>query len=77
MDDIDQHVELIFPGLYTLYYLPTVEIKNYVTIDKQNFLDQSVKNNSRTYDSIRKIAIGQGHDYTTGCLLDCNYLKNY
>ena len=24
-----------------------------------------------------KIAIGQGDDYTTGCLLDCIYYKNY
>ena len=26
---------------------------------------------------IRKIATGQGDDYTTGCLLDYNYFKNY
>ena len=25
----------------------------------------------------KKIAIGQGDDYTTGCLLDYNYFKNY
>ena len=31
----------------------------------------------RTYDSIRKIAAGQGEDCTTGCLLDYNYFKNY
>ena len=29
------------------------------------------------YDSIRKIATGQGDDYKTGCLLDYNYFKNY
>ena len=28
------------------------------------------KNNLITYDNIRKIATGQGDDYTTGCLLD-------
>ena len=27
--------------------------------------------------NIRKIATGQGDDYTTGCLLDYNYFKNY
>ena len=27
--------------------------------------------------TIQKIAIGQGDDCTTGCLLDCNYFKNY
>ena len=25
----------------------------------------------------KKIATGQGDDYTTGCLLDYNYFKNY
>ena len=45
-------------------------------IDEQNFFDQLIKNNLRTYN-IRNIAIGQGDDYTTGCLLDCNYFNNY
>ena len=47
------------------------------------------KKNSRTYPgfpgfpgqvdtlSIQKIATGQGDDYTTGCLLDYDYFKNY
>ena len=30
-----------------------------------------------TYDNIRKIATGQGNDYTTVCLLDHPYFKNY
>ena len=46
-------------------------------IDEQNFFDQTVKNNFITYDSIRKIAAGWGDDYTTGCLLDYNYFKDY
>ena len=29
------------------------------------------------YDNIRKIAVGQGDDYTTGCLLHYNYFNNY
>ena len=37
--------------------------------DGQNFFDQPVKNDLRTYDKIRKFATGQGDDYTTGCLL--------
>ena len=45
-------------------------------INGRNF-DQSVKNDIRTYDNIRKIAIGQGDDYTTGCLLDYSYFKEY
>ena len=30
-----------------------------------------------TYENIRKITIGQGDDYTTGCLLDYTYFKKY
>ena len=53
------------------YYLPTVEIKDYnIMINGENFFDQPVKNNKVTYENIRKIATGQGNDYTTGCLLD-------
>ena len=46
-------------------------------IDGKNFFDQPVKNNKVTYGNIRKIATGQGDDYTTGCLLDYIYFKNY
>ena len=31
----------------------------------------------RSYDNIRKIATGQGDDYTTGYLLDYNYFNNW
>ena len=58
------------------YYFPTVEIKDYnIVINGENFFDQPIKNNKITYDNIRKIAIGQGDDYTTGCLLDYPYFK--
>ena len=46
-------------------------------IDGKNFFDQPIKNDKITYDNIRKIAIGQGDDYTTGCLLDYVYFKKY
>ena len=36
--------------------LPTVEIKYNVMIDGQNFFNQPVKNDLRTYDNIQKIA---------------------
>ena len=59
------------------YYLPNVEIKDYnVIIDGKNFFDQPVKNNKITYENIRKIATGQGDDYTTGCLLDYAYFRD-
>ena len=60
------------------YNLPNVEIKDYnVMIDGKNFFDQPIKNDKITYENIRKIATDQGDDYTTGCLLDYTYFKNY
>ena len=59
------------------YYLPTVEIKDYnIMINGENVFDQPIKNNKVTYNNIRKIAIGQGDDNTTGCLLDYPYFAN-
>ena len=59
------------------YYLPIVEIKDYnIMINGENFFDQPIKNNKVTYENIRKIATGQGDDYTTGCLLDYPYFAN-
>ena len=56
--------------MYNRFFLQIVEIKDYnVVIDGKSFFDQPVKNNSRKFDSIRKIATGQGDDSTTGCLL--------
>ena len=59
------------------YYLPNVEIRNYnVMINGENAFDQPIKNNKVTYENIRKIATGQGVDYTTGCVLDYPYFKD-
>ena len=46
-------------------------------INGWNFFNQPVKNSLITCDNIRKIATGQGDDYTTECLLDYSYFKNY
>ena len=64
---------------HSTYYLPKVEIKDYnVMIDGRNFFDQPINSMTKTYENIGKIAIGQGDDYTTGCLLDYSYFKeNY
>ena len=35
------------------------------------------KNDRRTYDNIRKIATGQGDDYTTSCLLHYVHFQSY
>ena len=64
---------------HSTYYLPKVEIKDYnVIIYGRNFFDQPINNMNKTYENIRKIAMGKGDDYTTGCLLDYPYFKeNY
>ena len=47
-------------------------------IDGRNFFDQPINSMNKTYKSIRRIATGQGDDYTTGCLLNYTYFKeNY
>ena len=47
-------------------------------IDGKNSFDQPINSMTKTYKNIRKIATGQGDDYTTGCLLDYSYFKeNY
>ena len=32
---------------------------------------------NKTYENIRKIATGQGDDYTTSCLMDYSYFKDH
>ena len=60
------------------YYISNIEIKDYnVMIDGKNFFDQPINSMLKTYENIRKIAIGQGNDYTTGCLLDYTYFKKF
>ena len=62
---------------HTASYLLNVEIKNYnVIINGEDFFDQPIKDNKVAYENIRKIATGQGDDYTTGCLLDYPYFKD-
>ena len=45
-------------------------------INGENLFDQPIKNNKVTYENIKKIATGQGDDYTTGCLLDYPYFRD-
>ena len=56
-----------------------MEIKDYnVKVDAENFFDQPINNDTKTYENIRKIATGQGDNYTSGCLLCYPYYKeNY
>ena len=65
---------------HSTYFLPKVkEIKDYnVFTDGKNFFNQPINSDLKTYENIRKIATGQGDDYTTGCLLNYSYFKeNY
>ena len=59
------------------YYIPNVELKDCnIMITGENFFVQPVKDNKVTYENIRKIATGQGDDYTTVFLLDYPYFKD-
>ena len=58
------------------YYIPNVKIKDYNMINGEIFFDKPIRNNKVTYEHIRKIATGQGDDYTTSCLLDYPYFKD-
>ena len=45
---------------------------------EEKILDQQVKNDIKTYGNIRKIATGQGDDFTSDCLLDYpSFKENY
>ena len=46
-------------------------------IDGINFFDRPINNMNKTYENIIKIATGKGDYYTTGCLLDYPYFKDY
>ena len=45
------------------YYFPKAEIKSYnVKIDDKNLFDQPINNDTKTFESIKKIATDQGDD---------------
>ena len=46
-------------------------------ITGKNFSDQPIDSDIKTYEEIRNLTTGQGEDYTTGCLLDYDYVKNH
>ena len=55
-----------------------MNITNYnVLIDGRKFYDQPMKDQVKRYEEVRKITIGRGDDYTTGCLLDYQYFKDH
>ena len=60
------------------YYLPRIDLNKYnVIIDGRNFYDNPIENDIEKYRELKKVMIGKGEDYTTGSLLDYNYLKKH
>ena len=39
--------------------------------------DLPIKDDIKIYENIKKVATGQGNDYTTGFLIDYSYFKDY
>ena len=48
-----------------------------VMVNGRNFFDQLIEKHIKTYENVRKITTGHGDGYTTGYLLDSNYLKEH
>ena len=60
------------------HFPPRVDITNYnVLTGGRNLYHQPINGQIEKYDEIRKVATGQGDDYTTGCLLDYQYFKDH
>ena len=60
------------------YYLLKGIIDNYNAImNGKRFHSQVFDSDIKQYEEIRKLTAGQGEDYTSGCLLDYDYIKNH
>ena len=46
-------------------------------INGKNFYDQPTDSDIKQYEKIRKLTTVPGEDYTAGCLLDYEYVKNH
>ena len=60
------------------YYLPKgiANIYNFI-INGKNFYEKEIDSYIKRQKDIRKLTTGQEEDYTTGCLLDYEYIKNH
>ena len=77
-NNTDSNVNQVERNSHRKYFLPREDITNYnVLIDGRNVYDQSINDLIKQYDEIRRIATGFGDNYTTGCLLDYVYFKQY
>ena len=60
------------------YYLSKGIIKNYnIIINGKNFYDHAIDSDIKRYEEIRKLTTAQGEDYSTGFLLDYDYIRNH
>ena len=60
------------------HYLPKGINKSYnVIINGKNLYDQPIDSDIKPHQEIRKLTTGQGEDYTTGYLLNYEYIKNH
>ena len=57
--------------------MPRIDLNKYVIIDGRNFYDNPIENYAEKYRELKKVIIGKGEDYTTGSLLDYNYIKKH
>ena len=46
-------------------------------INEKKIYDQATDSNIKRYKEIRKLTTGTGENYTSGCLLDYDYIKNH
>ena len=60
------------------YYLLEDVVKNYnFIINRKNICYQSIHSDIKWYEEIRNLKSGQNEYYTTGYLLDYEYMKNH
>ena len=60
-----------------IYYITKGIIDNYnVIINRENFYDQTIASDMEWYKEIIKRTTKQGEDYTAGCWLNYDYIKN-
>ena len=57
------------------YYFPRISLNKYnVIIDGRNFYDNPIESDIEKYRKLKKVMTGKGKDYTTGSLLDKNFI---
>ena len=74
-DNTNNGNEKVERNSHTKYFHPRVNITDYnVLIDGRNFYDQSINDQIKKFDEIRKIRTRQGDDYTAACFFKDHYL---